>query len=238
MTEATYQIVFRGKILSGYTRDQVRANLAQLFKLDPTRVDALLDSPKTVLKAGIGKDAAARYQEALRQAGIMVAVMAEGPPAAPAPAAAPVATAAPVAAQATPPASPLPASTTAAAPAPVASAADKAVAAYLAARNTLTLAAAGERILPPQERPLAKFDTSGLSIAPSSGRLDESKPVAAPEFDFAGLSVATDSAPLDNKPKAAPLKVDLSGLTLAEKAPEVETGLTELQKLLNSSLEK
>lgn len=227
MSEPTYQIVFRGKILTGYTREQVRSNLAQLFRTDPARIDALLDAPKTVLKAGIGKDAAARYQEALRQAGIMVAMMAEAPPTA-------VPAAAPTPATAATPASPVSA---AAAPteatAPATATAPPAVAA-----SGLTLAAPGERILPPQPRREAQIDTSALSLAPAVGPLVEARPVAAPEFDLSGISLATDSGPIDRRPKAAPRQIDTSGLSLDAPPPaKDEEALSELQKLLSSSVD-
>ena len=95
MAEPTFQIVFRGKILGGFDRAQVRANLAQMFRSEPARIDALLDAPKTVLKSGLTRDAANRYQEALRAAGIMVAVIGESTGAVSATAPAPVSRAGP-----------------------------------------------------------------------------------------------------------------------------------------------
>lgn len=224
MTEPSYQIVFRGKILSGYTREQVRSNLAQLFRTDPTRIDTLLDAPKTVLKAGISKDAATRYQEALRQAGIMVAMMAEAPAAADA-----VSASSPV------PGPPPQAPTVTASTPPPATAASQPPA---VAASGLTLAAVGERILPPQAKTAAQIDTSGLSLAPAVGPLVEARAVAAPQFDLSGISIATDAGPIDRTPKAPPRQIDTSALTLdAPPPPKPETGLSELQKLLSSSVD-
>lgn len=225
MTEPSYQIVFRGKILSGYTREQVRSNLAQLFRTDPARIDALLDAPKTVLKAGISKDAATRYQDALRQAGIMVAMMAE----------APIAAADTASAGSTIPGPAPQVPTVAASTPPPATAASQPPA---VAATGLTLAAVGERILPPQAKTAAQIDTSGLSLAPAVGPLVEAKPVAAPQFDLSGISIATDTGPIDRTPKASPRQFDTSALSLDAPPPaKPEGSLSELQKLLSSSVD-
>lgn len=220
MNEPTFQIVFRGKILGGFDRDQVRANLSRLFKIDSSRVDALLDAPKTVLKTGLGKDAAARYQEALRQAGIMVAVIGETP----APAA-----------DSDPPASPASTATTREiqpVPAP-----PPAVAAEVSSASGLTLAEPGVQLLPPRIRKPAVIDTSALSLAQPGVVLVEKREVVAPEFDLSGISIATGSDPIDASPKPPPAAIDISALSLAERPAEVEKPLTELQKLLLSPAE-
>ncbi len=220
MSEPTYQIVFRGKLLTGFDRNQVRANLAQLFKSDPARIDALLDAPKTVLKAGLTRDAATRYQEALRQAGIMVALIGDAPTPA-----SPTAESAPAPAE---PAS-TPVLNEVAAPAtrePAASALG------------MTLAAAGERIIDAAPTPTASIDTSALSLAAVGVTLIEGKVIPPPQFDFAGISLATDSGPIDAKPKAPPAVIDTSALTLAEAhAAPVEKPMTELQKLMSTAVD-
>lgn len=227
MSEPSYQVIFRGKILTGFDRDQVRRNLAQLFKTDPTRIDTLLDAPKTVLKAGIGKDAAARYQDVLRQAGIMVAVMADAPAAsasAPAPVPAPNQTP-PVAATGTSaPVAPVPAVTRQITP----------VAAPVARSGALSLAAAGERIIPAHQRVAPSINTSALRLSTSSTPLDTSPKPQAPSFDLSQFQVVVDSSPIDNSPRPKALDVDISALSLTERPAEVETGMTELQKLLSS----
>ncbi len=219
MNEPTFQIVFRGKILGGFDRDRVRANLAQLFKIDLTRVDALLDAPKTVLKTGLGKDAAARYQEALRQAGIMVAVIGES-------------NAAVVADEAPKPSSmattreilPVP-------PPPVAPPAEA------IAPTGMTLAEPGVQLLPPQIRKRAEIDTSALTLAQPGVVLVEKRAVAAPAFDLSGISIASGTDPIDARPKPAAARIDTSALSLAEQPQDVEKPLTELQKLLLSQVD-
>jgi hypothetical protein len=206
MSEPTYQIVFRGKILSGFDRDQVRNNLAGLFRTDPARIDAILDAPKTVLKSGIGKEAATRYQEVLRGAGIMVAVMAEASEAS-----APVAAPAPASAPAAPPAPAAPASSAPAA-------------------DGLTLAPVGTQLLPPQAKVQREFDLSAMSLAPVGAVIGDQTRPSARQFDLSALSLATDTGPIDPTQKAKPANIDTSALTLAERPPEPEPELSELQK--------
>jgi len=229
MSEATYQIVFRGKLLSGFDRAQVIANLAQLFKSDADRIGVLLDTPKTVLKSGLSKDSAARYQDVLRQAGIMVAVVGDA-----------------TAAVATMQNLPLVESAVAlsgsnesgeASEASEASEAESREFAPSTSISELTLADAGTRIVESQRVIAPQLDLSSFSLAAAGSTLSEKRVTAAPTFDFAGLSVATDGKPIDSKAKPPSLSVDISSLRLVEVAPEPETAPTELQKLLSTGVE-
>jgi hypothetical protein len=236
MSEPTFQIVFRGKILGGFDREQVRANLSRLFKIEPARVDAMLDAPKTVLKTGLGKDAASRYQEALRQAGIMVAVMGES-----APTAAPQSGGTPSTMATTREIVPVPEPGSMPHP-PVAaesigSATPAASAPPDSTASGLTLAEPGVQLLPPQVRTKAEIDTSALTLAQPGVALVEKRHVAAPEYDLSGITLGNADEPIvpQHKPKSA--AIDTSALSLAEQPQEVEKPLTELQKLLTSSVE-
>lgn len=212
MAEPTFQIVFRGKILGGFDRDQVRANLAQLFRSDPARIDAMLDAPKTVLKSGLTRDAAGRYQDALRQAGIMVAVIGESPAGLPAAVAgAPAEATTPVEHVAPPPVPEPP--------------------------SGLTLAEPGAALLPPQQRLKAEIDTSAMSLAEPGVVLVDHLPPPRPEFDLSALDLAPAGDPIDMTPRAQPLEVDTSAFSLSEQPEEVEAPPTELQKLLSSPVD-
>lgn len=218
MSEPTYQIVFRGKILSGHTRDEVRSRLAAMFRTEPARIDALLDAPKTVLKTGLSKDAASRYQEALRQAGIMVAAVAEGLPMAPT--------------TATPAPTGIKPSVPAAQSVPVATGTDQPAPAP--ADDGLTLAPPGERILPERAPLRREFDTSGLSLAEPGAILGSHHDAPPPPLTLDHLSLAADEGPVDPTPRPPPREIDTSGLVLSERPPETEKPMTELQKLLAS----
>jgi hypothetical protein len=227
MSEPTFQIVFRGKILGGFDREQVRANLGRLFRIDPARVDALLDAPKTVLKTGLGKDAASRYQEALRDAGIMVAVIGESPPVAPAtlPASPPSSMATTREIVPVPEPASAPGSTVQPEPAPG------------APTSGLTLAEPGVQLLPPQPRHKAEIDTSALSLAQPGVILIEKREVVAPQYDISSMTLGGTDEPIIPQHKPEPAAIDTSALSLAERPQEVEKPLTELQKLLTSSVE-
>ncbi len=222
MGEATYQIVFRGKILSGFDRATVRDNLARLFRTDASRIDGILDAPKTVLKSGLNKEAATRYQEVLRGAGIMVAVMGDAPEAtAPSAHAGTTATPAAIASTPTPVAAPSP---------PVAAPAVSGAATAAQTVDALSLAPVGAPILPPKERVVREIDTSAITLAaPGSLLGDQNKPVAR-QFDLSGISLATDTGPIDPTPRAKPAVIDTSALTLDERPAEPEPELSPLQK--------
>lgn len=204
MSEPTYQIVFRGKILSGFSREDVRPRLAALFRADERRIDALLDAPKTVLKTGLTKDAAARYQEALRQAGIMVAAIAEG---------------------GVQSVAPLPAATPVRAPDP---------APQVTEPDGLSLAPVGERLLPAVKRARLEIDTSALSLAEPGAILGQRHDAPTLALSLDHLALATDEGPIDASPRSPARAIDTSALELVERPLEPEKGLTELQKLLAS----
>jgi hypothetical protein len=227
MSEPTFQIVFRGKILGGFDREQVRANLGRLFKIDATRVDALLDAPKTVLKTGLGKDAASRYQEALRQAGIMVAVIGEALPASATPAPASAPSSLPTTREIVPVPEPPGATASVVRPEPAPS----------AATSGLTLAEPGVQLLPPQPRHKAEIDTSSLSLAQPGVILVEKRQVVAPQYDISSMTLGNADEPIIPQHKHEPAAIDTSALSLAEQPQEIEKPLTELQKLLTSSVE-
>ena len=67
--EARYNIVFRGELVSGADPDQVRRNLAQLFKMDPERVEKLFTGKPVVLKKETDQATAMKMRAALKKAG-------------------------------------------------------------------------------------------------------------------------------------------------------------------------
>jgi|GEM_PF-1937128 len=80
MSEPTYEIVCRGKLVKDADPAQVRVKLMALFKSDAARIEALLASSKATLKRGLSREQAAHMQEALREAGLIVAMLSEGSP--------------------------------------------------------------------------------------------------------------------------------------------------------------
>lgn len=222
MSDQLFQIIFRGKLLSGFTLEQARANLAQLFRTDEARIGAMLAQAKWVIKAGVNKETAQKIQEAMRNAGLMVAVMADESGAAP-PAtttAPPTATAAPIA----PPApqrvvapQPVQAATVKIAPvmpvnivpvnAVIDTPSDAAplavkpkVAAFEPDLSTFSLAEVGAIIDPSGPKKAERnFDVAQFSLANPGVQLIDKKPVAAKPIDTSGLSLVAADIPKDPK---------------------------------------
>lgn len=182
MSQPTYEIVFRGKLLRDFDRATVVSNLMALFRTDAARVEAMLGQQKLVLKRGLGKDAAIRYQDVLRQAGIMVAAIAE-------------AAAEPASASASPASAPAPAagSTTPPAPAPAPVTANAAAA---DAASGLTLAAVGTPVLENPAKPAARsFDLSAFSLDAPGVILVEKPAPPRRSFDTSLLELAPQPEP-------------------------------------------
>lgn len=186
MREPTYEIVFRGKILKDFDRATVRRNLAQLFRTDEARIDAMLDAPKVVLKRGLAKEAGQKMQEVLRQAGIMVALLPEGE----VPAAGSASAATPAVAVATPVGPTAPA-----VPAPPPDPDSRGI----------TLAPVGAPVLEHVQKPVARtYDTGGLRLAEPGATLAEAPKKPQRAFDTSLLELA----PVEAQPETAPSALD------------------------------
>jgi hypothetical protein len=68
----TFDIVFRGDIQFGQNLNDVKLKLQQLFKIDTVKVDALFSGKPVVLKRGLDKASAEKYQDVLTKAGAIV----------------------------------------------------------------------------------------------------------------------------------------------------------------------
>ena len=223
MSEQLFQIIFRGKLLSGFTLEQARANLAQLFRTDEARIGAMLAQPKWVIKSAVGKETAQKIQEAMRNAGLMVAVMADESAAA-VPNVAAVSSAAAV-------------PSAAAAPSAVA-----AIAAPLQAANVkiTPIAPVNAAIdIPSVDAPLAvkpkvaafEPDLSNFSLAELGAIIDPSGPKKAERsFALEQFSLANAGAQLIEKRPVAAKAIDTSGLSLVASDIPKEPTLTALQR--------
>lgn len=75
MPTTTYAIVFDGTLKPGFETNQVKANFAKVFKSDVARVEALFSGKPVVIKKGLDKASAAKYQQVLQKAGAEIKVM-------------------------------------------------------------------------------------------------------------------------------------------------------------------
>lgn len=106
----TFQLVFAGEILAGYTPTVVREAVASRLKLDDERLERLFSGEPVVLKRGVELDRALHYVAQFEQLGALLHIEDSPPPAPPRPA--PAAARSPIrmrAPPATPPAPPMPA---------------------------------------------------------------------------------------------------------------------------------
>ncbi|MGP0173171.1 DUF805 domain-containing protein [Pseudomonas sp. NCHU5208] len=72
MNPPRYKILFDGELMPGATLDEVKDNLARLFKSDPTRIDALFSGAVVTLKKDLSEQQAGQYLDALQKAGAKV----------------------------------------------------------------------------------------------------------------------------------------------------------------------
>lgn len=69
-----YQLVFNGTISDGRDFNEVKRNLASLFKTDEAKIEQLFASLPIVVKRDVDYDGALKYQRALRKAGAICQV--------------------------------------------------------------------------------------------------------------------------------------------------------------------
>jgi hypothetical protein len=211
-----FNVVFRGDILPGHTLPAVKAQVAQLFKLDDARLAAVFSGKPVVLKKDCDAATAEKFKAALARVGadseIRSSAAAQAAPAAIPP---PVKAASP-APVATPPATPVavrPAATPAATPA--------------AASGAIKLAPVGPMLTEAERAAMRKppvqvrIDHIGLEKRASSFMVADEKPAIAkrPEIkapDFGVAAVGGDLLKDDEKRVYEELEIDLSAFEVAE----------------------
>ena len=72
MSQARFKIVFSGELMPAAQLDEVKANLARLFKSDSAKIDSLFSGTPVALKRDLGEDEAEKYLAALQRAGAKV----------------------------------------------------------------------------------------------------------------------------------------------------------------------
>jgi hypothetical protein len=203
MSEELFQVVFRGKILTGFTPEQVRAQLALLFRTDENRIAAQLALPKWVIKSALSKASALQIQEKLRGLGMMVAVIADDAAAAK---------------------TPEPALTQAPQPEPTRASDSGQTAPVGQVPNTQEPGRRTPGIGVLDDQPLdtaakvAAFqaDLSAYSLADLGAIMDQSSTkTAAKRYDLDQFSLAEVGAVIGEKLAIKPLEIDISAMSLA-----------------------
>ncbi len=209
MSDNRFAVVFSGVIVPGANREQVKLNLAKLFKVEPARVEPMFSGKRVVIKAQLDQVTAQKYQAALKSAGAMCEVVdttAAAKPTGPSQVAKPQS-----AGPSQPVAKPQPAvaAKPVAAPAPAVSRPGAAVPQWQVDQPGVVLVA------PREVKPL-QVDLSGLSMAEPGVVLVQHKEKVAPAINTTHLSVAEAGSDLGTRRQVPDLKVDLSGLSMAE----------------------
>jgi len=213
VSENTFVVAFSGVIAPGFEREQVKQNLAKLFKVEVARVEPMFSGKRVAIKAKLDKATALKYQAGLKKAGAVCEVL--NVAAAKSQAAKPQAAAAKAA--------PTPAAQRPAAAAP-----------------QWQVDQPANIVAPRQEKPL-QVDLSGLSMAEPGVVLVQHQEQAAPTINTGNLSVAEVGSDLAEAKQVPDLQVDLSSLSMAEPgvtlveskpvaAPQIDTGQLSLDK--------
>lgn len=176
MADTSYDIIFTGRLVAGADPAAVRANLARLFKVDASRVEALFAGGRTVVKRGLDAAGARTYQAALARAGTVAEVLAVEPAGTP-PAAA---------ARTSPPVAP---DYTVAEPG-VELVPPTTVEPPLIPTDHLTLAEVGADLVEATVEAAPEYDLSGLALDPPGTLLAEPLAIPPPDFDLSGLALA------------------------------------------------
>ncbi len=75
MTEDTFRVVFKGKVVRGYEADKAIDNFAKLFKIPKQKASLMFDGKERVLKKSLLMDKAAQFRAVLKKAGIRVSLI-------------------------------------------------------------------------------------------------------------------------------------------------------------------
>ncbi|GMQ91177.1 MAG: hypothetical protein BMS9Abin11_0484 [Gammaproteobacteria bacterium] len=71
MSKENYKIIFEGELVEGRNADDVKQQLVRLFKTDIVQIEQLFNSVPAILKSGLDFSTAAKYEAALRKAGVL-----------------------------------------------------------------------------------------------------------------------------------------------------------------------
>ena len=230
-----FNVVFRGDILPGHALPTVKAQMAQLFKLDDARLAAVFSGKPVVLKKDCDQATAEKLKAALTRVGADSEIKPSAPaaaastPAASAPTAAPAPPRPPATSPPAPAAAPKPvaAASIPAAPRPAPPAAPTPASPAPAASGGIKLAPVGpvmteaERAAQRKPPVQVKTDHIALEKRASSFMAADDKPAAAkrPEIKAPDFGIAATGADLlrdDEKRVYEELDLDLSAFVVAE----------------------
>lgn len=74
MSEEMFQILVNGTLTEGAMTEQVKQNIAKLFKTSVDKVEPMFSGRKMAVKKGLDKETALKYKAAINKAGLAAAV--------------------------------------------------------------------------------------------------------------------------------------------------------------------
>lgn len=212
MGDKRYDVIFSGRLVEGVVVDQVKANVAKLFKVEVAKVERLFGGTPSVLKKGVDEPTAKKYLLAMKKAGAIC----EARVVSSAPAHAGQDTESPK--PAVPPATDVGKSSAeiAAGEGGATRYVIKEPPAGLGELSAVSVDEPGTVLTEHREVPPPQLDTSGLSMDEPGATLVEHEPVAAPELDTGELSMDEPGVTLVEQQEAPELEVDTGDLSMDE----------------------
>lgn len=193
MAEGEFQVIFRGELVGDRPEETVKQQLAALFRMPESKVEALFSGKPVVVKRNLDEATARKFEAAFRKAGAVCELRGPGSdvsgaaaegtrePAQAGPASASAATEPSAAAGTT-----APASATAAAGDPNNTVLDLRVPETL---EGLEIDSSDAPLAPPEDKAIPEIDTSELNLAEPGGNLAEPKKQPPPDIDTSGLEI-------------------------------------------------
>lgn len=237
MSQNTFEVVFSGKLVEGAVLEQVKANVAAMFKVEVAKVERLFSGATVSIKKGLDEATAKKYLMALSRAGAVCQVVNR-------------------AAVVEKAASSAPSNANSAAktaPLPKAAATSSVTSTELGLQKSVVkespqgvgeLGAAniddpGTILVEHQDIPVPEIDTHDLSLDQPGAALSEHEEVVAPQVDVSAFSMGEAGEILGEEEPFEALDVDLGdmsmdeiGVTLVEHQevpkPEIDTSKLSL----------
>ena len=74
MTSGTYMLVFRGQLVDGFTSEQAKDNLRELFKISQEKAEQLFSLSSVVVKKNLSQELAESFRQRLQQLGMLTEI--------------------------------------------------------------------------------------------------------------------------------------------------------------------
>jgi len=74
----TYSVIFSGKVAEGFEVDQVKQNMAQVFKLSAEKVDKLFSGKPVAIKRSVDQSSALKFRNVMAKAGALGVIREDG----------------------------------------------------------------------------------------------------------------------------------------------------------------